>query len=241
MKLQILKKTAAVLALTLLSAAALSGCEEKIKVDVRLTYDATNDALISEDASLDYRFASVSYEPADVGDPYADWDGIILYAVDGYAPEKLLTEEFTGVGGLLYAYDSPLPTLAELDADRILICRIGTSKTTCLAEIDEKEVVAQAVSYLTDGENVPLPEDGTSSLSMKFHSNEHSGIYYSVSYISVGEDENRRVYLYDRGDTKKCVEVPYELFLGWVYSEEDEVTGGYDLSEGGEVTIAFGQ
>ncbi len=227
----------------LLAMAALlaSGCEEKVAVDVHLTYETEHDALVNADLGLDYRFASVSYEPAFIGDPWADWDDILFCTVEGYAPEDLLTEEWTGVGSMLYAADKPLPALAEMDCDKIMVCQSSTT-TTCLFEVTEEDIVAEAVRCLTEGEAVTLPENGDESFSMKFCSEEYAGIYYNVVYIAVGQGENTKPYLYDRGE-KKCVALPYALFDGIMYAEDEEaVTAnpGISLGEGEEIEIGFG-
>jgi hypothetical protein len=58
-----------------------------------------------------------------------------------------------------------------------------------------------------------------------------------------GEDEAGDYFLYDRG-TKRCVEVPYELFFGWIYDDTEDTLpteGMYDITPGDEgVEIGFG-
>ena len=83
---KIIRTTAALCAALLLSCPVLTSCEEKIEVNVHLTYDMANDALVSPEEGLNYRFASISYEPAVVADPYADWDEVLLYTVKGWDP-----------------------------------------------------------------------------------------------------------------------------------------------------------
>lgn len=217
----------------------LSGCDEAVNIDVHLTYDSANDALVSADGAHDYRFASVSYEPAYVGDAYADWDDIILYAVDGFSPDDLLTEAWGGIGSMVYAADKPLPTLKEMEPDRIMVCTTALT-TTCISEIVDLETVTEAVYYLTTGEAVTLPENGTESYSLKFCSADYEGLYYNIIYISVGDGEDARIYLYDRGD-KKCVEVPYEVFLGSMYFENEDTVAesGISIGAGEESEIDF--
>ena len=231
----------AALLLAWMPAAMLAGCKsDQIRVDVHLTYDAERDALTDAERGVAYQWASVSYEPAVVGSPYADWDDIILYEVADWDPALLLTEEWTGVGGLLYASDHPLPTLREMDPDLIYICTSSVT-TTCIGQIDDREVVTEAVYYLETNESVGLPDDGTTSCYLKFASEDYAGIYYNIVYIERGSGADMQIFLYDRG-TKKCVEVPYALFDGWMYSDEteDAAAGGYDLTEGDDVVISFG-
>ena len=226
----------------LLASVSLAACEEKVSVDVHLTYDAARDALVEDSLGLDYRFASISYEPATYTEPYADWDGMVLYAVKGWNPKELLTEEFTGVGGLLYAADKPLPEFADMSCDDIFVCTAGAA-TICLSTIDDGDVVSAAVTALTDGEQVALPEDGHTTYHLKFHADEYEGLYYNVLFIMRGEGEEGDYFLYDRG-TKKCVEVPYELFFGWIYDDSEDTLpteGMYDIVPGEDgVEIGFG-
>lgn len=221
---------------------SFSGCDKKSpKVEAHLTYDSTSDVLLDEERGIAYAFASVSYEPAYVGDAYADWESTVLYQVKGFSPKQLLTEEWTGVGGLLYNRENPLPSLEEMNPDEIYVCTSGMA-TSCILTIDDAKVVSDAVYYLQNGENVPLPEDGEMTLSMKFLSDDYEGIYYNVLYIERGEGEARQVFLYDRGE-KKCAEIPYAVFDGWMYGGDDELAGelstGETLSEGGELVMSF--
>lgn len=226
----------------LVGTAAITACEEKIKVDVHLTYDAERDALVEDNLGLDYRFASISYEPATITDPYADWGDVVLYTVKGWDPEVLLTEEYSGIGGLLYAADHPLPEFADMNCNQIYVCT-ASSTTICLSTIDDAEVVAEAVNQLTQGEPVDLPEDGQTTYHLKFHSDDYAGLYYSVLFIMRGEGEEGDYFLYDRG-TKTCVEVPYELFDGWIYDDTEETLpteGIYEVTPGDEgIEIGFG-
>ncbi len=226
----------------ILGTAAMTACEKKIKVDVHLTYDMERDALVEDQLGLDYRFASVSYEPAIITEPYADWEDVILYTVKGWDPKALLTEEFSGVGGLLYAADKPLPAFDEMNSNVIYVCT-SSSTTVCLTTIDDADLVAEAASYLTDGVAVDLPEDGDSTYHLKFHSDDYEGLYYNVLFIMRGEGEDGDYFLYDRG-IKKCVEVPYELFFGWIYDDTEETyptEGIYEVVPGDDgIEIGFG-
>ena len=225
----------------LLTAVTLTACEEKIRVDVHLTYDAERDALVEDSLGLDYRFASVSYEPATITEPYADWDDVLLYTVKGWKPEVLLTEEFSGIGGLLYAADKPLPEFADMNCNSIYVCTSGYT-TMCLSTVDDAAVVSEAVSCLIDGAPVDLPEDGDTTYHLKFHSDDYAGIYYNVLFIMRGDGEEGDYFLYDRG-TKKCVEVPYDLFFGWIYDDTEETLpaeGLYEVTPGDDgIEIGF--
>ena len=226
----------------ILCAVSLTACKDKVKVDVHLTYDPERDALVEDNLGLDYRFASISYEPATITVPYADWEDVILYTVKGWDPKELLTEEFSGVGGLLYAADKPLPEFADMNCDEIFVCT-SSATTVCLSTINDAEVVAEAVHQLTQGEVVDLPEDGQETYHLKFHSSDYEGLYYNVLFIMRGDGEEGDYFLYDRG-TKRCVEVPYALFYGWIYDDTEDTLpteGVYEIEPGGDgIEIGFG-
>ena len=226
----------------ILCAVSLTACKDKVKVDVHLTYDPERDALVEDNLGLDYRFASISYEPATITVPYADWEDVILYTVKGWDPKELLTEEFSGVGGLLYATDKPLPEFADMNCDEIFVCT-SSATTVCLSTINDAEVVAEAVHQLTQGEVVDLPEDGQETYHLKFHSSDYEGLYYNVLFIMRGDGEEGDYFLYDRG-TKRCVEVPYALFYGWIYDDTEDTLpteGVYEIEPGGDgIEIGFG-
>lgn len=229
-------------AVLILCAVSLTACKDKVKVDVHLTYDPERDALVEDNLGLDYRFASISYEPATITVPYADWEDVILYTVKGWDPKELLTEEFSGVGGLLYAADKPLPEFSDMNCDEIFVCT-SSATTVCLSIIDDAEVVTEAVNQLTQGEDVDLPEDGQETYHLKFHSSDYEGLYYNVLFIMRGDGEEGDYFLYDRG-TKRCVEVPYALFYGWIYDDTEDTLpteGVYEIEPGGDgIEIGFG-
>ena len=214
MKKTILKRTAAVL----LAASMLflfCGCGKKEGVKVRLIYDKEAHVLRNEENGTEYAWASVSYEPAYVGDPYADWDGMTLYEVKGWAPDMLLTEEFAGVGGLIYNKEHPLPSVGEMDADKIHVC-VSNTFTTLVDTIEDKETIAKAALLLENGETAELPQDSSFTLQLKFASDKYDGLYYSVLYIEMGDLPEDDRYLYDRGN-KRCVKIPDGLFFGILY------------------------
>ncbi len=229
-----------VASLLLIPALSFTGCNESTpKPKVHLTYETGR--LVNAEEDLSYKFASVSWEPVAVGDVYADWDEKLLYEVAGVDPETILTEEFAGVGGLLYAEDKPLPEIGQMKADEILVCTTG-SKTVGIMSIVDRAVVEKAASLLSEGETVDPPEP-TNSYSFKFMSPDYEGLYYNVIYIEVGTGKDLTCYLYDRG-TKRCVEMPYDLFYGHMYSDEESVLpeGGMDigdLEEGDEAIVTF--
>ena len=209
--------------------------EKKPEIKAHLVYDAASDTLRDEERGISYAFASVSYEPAYVGDAYADWQDTILYEVEGWSSKKLLTEEYEGVGGLIYDEKSPLPTLDEMEADKIYCCLNGK---TCIQIVEDKDVIGKAVELLTTGEAVELPTDGIFSMSMKFASNQYAGIYYSVLYIEMGDTAYAERYLYDRG-TKRCVSAG-DLFLGTLYYDVENTEESREpLKPGDDIEIKF--
>lgn len=193
-------------------------CACSPRVTLHLTFDASRDALVSGEDHV-YYFAPVAYEPASVTKtPYAEWDGSLLYPVTGWDPELLLTEEFTGVGGLLCSADLTLPSLTGMDPASIYVCT-ASDRPQAILEITDKDTVSEAAALLETGKQIDLPSGGTLTLYLKFCSPEYEGIFYNVLFIQVGETEDALRCLYDRS-TKRCVEVPYGLFEGLLYGEE---------------------
>lgn len=210
------KRTAAALAAVLLLLSLLCACSPR--ANLHLTFDAERDALVSGDDCI-YYFAPVAYEPASVTKtPYAEWDGGFLYPVTGWDPKLLLTEEFTGVGGLLCSADLTLPSLTGMHPASIYVCT-ASDRPQAILEITDQTVVTEAAALLENGKQIDLPSGGTTTLYLKFCSPEYEGIFYNVLYIQVGEGTDALRCLYDRSD-KRCVEVPYALFDGLLYGEE---------------------
>ena len=144
------KLLCAFLALGVLSAAAcvLNACKEKEPSPIKLVYDKEQQKLTDEENGIVYRFASISYEPMEYRTaPYAMWgDALTFYEVVGWDAKKLLTEEFSGIGGMIYAEDSPLPTLDQMEATEIHICQ----KTThcCLKNAPKSKTKSPYISWL---------------------------------------------------------------------------------------------
>ena len=227
------KLLCAFLALGVLSAAAcvLNACKEKEPSPIKLVYDKEQQKLTDEENGIVYLFASISYEPMEYRTaPYAMWgEALTFYEVVGWDAKKLLTEEFSGIGGMIYAEDSPLPTLDQMEATEIHICQKNT-QTVCLYEIEDKETVARAVDYMVNGEETLYPPEITETYQMKFISDTYAGIYYNTIFLRCGaEGESGSYYLYDRG-TKRCVAIPYDLFGRFIYGETSDTTSGADTA-----------
>lgn len=149
-----------------------------------------------------YAVSSYSYEPVSVGTEYAEItsDGTILYRVGSASPKLYLTEEYVGVGTILYNRDYTLPTLSEFKADAAYVCR-GETHTVCIAEIHEQDTIDSIVECITSSESVLTPFSSESSYSLKLASSSNPDIYYTLRYI-IASDGTR--YLQDRGEGK-CV------------------------------------
>ena len=214
------------------------GGEDAVSVSVHLEYDAENGVLVDSASGNRYRWASLSYEPASVGEAYADVQfgekTVYLYRVGSLSPEIILTEKFEGAGGLLYEESTPLPALEEMQANRIYVCTMTASETICIDIFEEQELIDSMITLLDQGEQTQLPSELSLSFSLKFASDANEGIYYNILYAETGDDAADDHYLYDRG-TRKCVRIPDGMFLGILYGELPE-TETEELTDTEEVT-----
>jgi hypothetical protein len=189
------KKITAALLSVLVLATILTSCSGIIK----MKYE--NGSLIDSKNGIRYLKASISYEPVSTGEQYAKADGIELFTMSNADATEWLSEKFNGVGAVYYSEDVHLPTIAEFDPTRAIICS-GSEKLIGLAAIDDEEVLRELCRLLDEGENAEITYIAD-SYPLKFISADYPFLYYNVMYTAT-EDGGR--YLYDRG-THKTVEV----------------------------------
>ena len=96
--------------------ALLTSCSPKLVYEDGRYYCSKN--------GVTYNLVDLQYLPVTIGEKYAvlndGGERIDLYTIQGVAPEKWLT---TKAGDLFCASDATIPDLAEMDVNKILICK----------------------------------------------------------------------------------------------------------------------
>lgn len=136
------------------------------------------------------------YEPTSVGEAYAYYkkSDLTLYQIGEFDPALWLTEEYvSGLTTVFHAESITLPTLEELDAEKITVCQ-SEEITLGLFEIKDKELIYTLSDLYENGERVTLPVTyPDTEYDLKFYSENWPQIYINISCQKYGED----LYLYD--------------------------------------------
>lgn len=185
----------------LLSALLCQSCSGTL---VNLTYK--DGQLINKRLKLCYNAASTSYEPVSVGEAYGYYGDIdmTLYEITGLDPREWLTQEYAGTATtIFYNEDIVLPTLSEMDPNKMFIC-LNEAITFSIATVEDEAVIDELINLFENGEETEWPLiDSTVIYNLKFLSEDnYPHIYYNLIY---GEFEEG-CFLYERS-TKRCVEV----------------------------------
>ena len=188
-------------ALGALTAAALligcTGCSDTVQLRYK-------DGVFTS-GRLSYVPASGTYEPTAQGDEYAYYKNgnITLYTIGKYDPTLWLTENYAG--GATTVFHAPsitLPTLSELNAEKILVCTSDVT-TVAVGEITDKELIDRLVQTFTEEDGSEWPLVGaTLEYDLKFYSSAWPQIYMNLIY---GEFEEG-IFVYERA-TRRCVEI----------------------------------
>jgi hypothetical protein len=215
------KKITAILFSALLCAALFAGCVKDTDSDTdsgeplfttgeKQTEDPSGYAQLSYDAQTDlyslpggqvYRLSGISYEPVAIGQGAAGFGDAVLYTIKGFDAGDYLTEDYDGTGGIFYRADTVLPGLADMHANRAIIC-VQEQLTLGIGEITDAAVLQQMIDLLKNGKDVGT-ESASQVYQIKFASEEYPAFYYRVSYFEKADGTR---CLYDR-DSKKTVDI----------------------------------
>jgi len=170
--------TAFLLAGCIVLTALLASCSPKLKYEDGGYYCAKN--------GVTYKLAELQYIPVTIGEKYAVLDDggerTDLFTIQGASPEKWLTTE---KGDLFYASSEKLPTLAEMDTDKILICTEGDAAVISLVEISNDANVDLITFTYNYGMEIEYPheEEVNESLILRFTSEKYNWLYYNLTYV----------------------------------------------------------
>lgn len=177
----------------------LSSCSGTL---VNLKYE--DGKMYNKRLGLSYTPAPTNYEPVSVGEAYGYYEksDMTLYEIKGLDPKDWLTQAYAGSATtIFYSDDTALPTLAELNPNKIYVTE-GESVTVSIATVDDQTVIANVIDLFTNGEYAEWPLVGAhKTYELKFYSEEnYPHIYYNLTYGEFDEG----IFLYDR-NTKHSV------------------------------------
>ena len=156
-------------------------------------YESDRQVYVMKSSGIEYNYASASYEPVTYLDKYAKFGSNWMYNLLDTDPEKWL---YSDIGLMFYAKGEKLPTLSEMDPDKMFIC----TEDVCIGTVSRGETLDRLIKYISEGEAVVRPESDEMlySYTCRFASKEYSWLYYSVTFIHT----DRGNYLVDRGQKK---------------------------------------
>ncbi len=167
-----------------------------------MDYDKATNLYTDRYTGISYTNAPSVYEPMALSKEYARWKSpggrVVFYEIEGMDPSLWLAEEGKTV---FYSTEVTLPTLSQMEPNRILIC-VEETLTVAIAEITEPEEISALIDIWENGEAVPYP--GTTpkaTYRIKFQSELYPGLLFSLIYV---EYDNGDRLLYSRDDGR-CV------------------------------------
>ena len=156
------------------------------------------------------------YEPTSVGEAYAYYKrgDLTLYQIGEFDPALWLTEEYvSGLTTVFHAESITLPTLSQLDAEKIIVCQ-SESIVWGLFEIKDKELIRTLTGLYENGEQITLPVTyPDTEYELKFYSDDWPQIYMNLIYGEFPEGK----FLYERA-SGRCVEVG-DLLDPWLHPD----------------------
>ena len=177
----------------------LSSCSGTL---VNLKYEGGQ--MINKRLGLAYTPAPTNYEPVSVGEAYGYYEksDMTLYEIKGLDPKEWLTQAYAGSATtIFYSDDSTLPTLSELEPNKIYVTE-GESVTVSINTVDDQTVINKVIDLFENGTYTEWPlVDAYKTYELKFYSEEkYPHIYYNLTYGEFAEG----IFLYDR-NTKHSV------------------------------------
>lgn len=196
-----MKSTIKIAAGILASLSLLTACSGSL---VNLTYE--DGQMQNKRLRLAYTPAPTTYQPVSIGEAYGYYkkSDMTLYEITGLDPKNWLTQEYAGSATtIFYSDDVTLPTLSELQPDKILVCS-NEEITYAVATIQEQDIIDSLVNAFENNESCEWPLiDAINTYDMKFYSEEYyPHLYYNLIYGEFPEGK----FLYDR-NTKHCVDI----------------------------------
>ena len=101
----------------------------------------------------------------------------------------------TEAGDLFCAEGENVPTLTEMEANYVLICREGASAVISIADIRNPNVIRAIVNDYETGTGItyPLGNEVAENLKLRLASEKYPWLYYNLSYVEFASD----IYEYD--------------------------------------------
>ena len=162
---------------------------------------------------------------------YKGMDDLTLYEVEFSTSEQIISSE---EGELFYAQGMVLPTVWEMQPERIYVGQVGGSLDFAVALIEKADDIEALIEIYRDA--VPFSEkdmlDNTlirTRYDLRFYSQHYPSFYYCITYWQFSED----VLVYEVIDSIEGFVPTYTTALNITFEEDgDELCAVYNFGKG---------
>ena len=222
------------LPLLLCTVLLLSACNKPTALEM----DVKNDSFTTTKTGVTYLRAPDCYEAISVLKDhkaarvqYKGMDDLVLYEIENASPEQMIA---TKEGELFYAKGLALPTVWEMQTERVYVGQVGGSLDFAVAMIEKAEDIEALTQIYRDA--IPFPEkemlDDTllrTRYDLRFYSQHHPAFYYCITYWQFSED----VLVYEVIDSMESFVPTYTNALSVTFEEDGgELCAVYNFGKG---------
>ena len=230
-----MKKTLTrLLSLLLCAVLLLSSCNKPIALDVDTkdgSFTNTKTGVTYLPAPNCYEAISILKDRAVARIKYDEMDDVTLYEIEFSTPEKLIASL---EGEIFYAKESQLPTVWEMQPEKVYIGQVGAALDFVVAMIESADDIDALLEIYRDA--VPFPEkemlDDTltrSRYDLRFYSQHHPAFYYRITYWQFSQD----VLVYEVIDSVESFVPTYTNALEVTFEEDGgELCAVYNFGKG---------
>lgn len=177
---------------------------------------------------VDYKYSPVSISKEKFADLEELGKKTELFSLENVDSNKWLA---TADGRLFCAKGQSVPTLDDMDIDKVLICRDGENMSVSLAEITDETSILTVLENISSGSELEYPVVGeaTELLSLRLSSEKYPWLYYNLSYVEFVDDvvvvdypEDLDSYTYRDTDPGVKVTTTRETECWYIAEDSDE-------------------
>ena len=161
------------------SSFVFTSCKARLVYEDGVFYCAANKITYEE---VDFQYLPVAVSTEKFGELNENGTKTDIFSIENASSDKWLA---TSDGRLFCAVGEKIPTLDELEVNKIFICREGSGMTISLAEITSAESIKTILDSIGGLVTVEYPEKGeaTDLLTLRCSSSLYPWLYYNISYI----------------------------------------------------------
>lgn len=212
----------------------LTACNKPVALDM----DVKNGSFTNSKTGVTYLRAPSCYEAISVLKDHATarvqykgMDDLVLYEIEFATPEQMIASK---EGELFYAKGMQLPTVWDMQPERVYVGQVGGTLDFAVALMENAEDISALTEIYRDA--VPFPEKEMlndalvrSRYDLRFYSQHHPSFYYCITYWQFSED----VLVYEVIDSIEAFVPTYTNALEITFEEDgEELCAVYNFGKG---------